>query len=217
MLEAGDEGDVPYGPFPRRRIEEVLEHPPVDVAVLRLGGTTGPGGEEDVCRGHALQDCGNSVGVLEICDDQALRTAYHQFALSFHPDLFRNEPEPIQAKVLRIFQRGTEAYRVLTDPELRVKYDMALRRGTRRLEEALLPRHTADGDPPSLRSRPLDELARSAGAKLCAQKATKLIEKGELEAAKNELERALEYDGNANPALQERLEALAVALYAGGR
>ena len=58
------------------------------------------------------------LGVLEICDDQALRTAYHQFALSFHPDLFRDQPESIQARVRRIFQRGTEAYRVLTHPEL---------------------------------------------------------------------------------------------------
>jgi curved DNA-binding protein CbpA len=155
------------------------------------------------------------LGVLEICDDAALRTAYHQFALSFHPDLFREEPEHIQESVRKIFQRGTEAYRVLNDRELRVKYDMALREGVRRLEDALLPRQSEPAFA-SASSRPLDELARSAGAKLSAQKAMKLIEKGELESAKTELERALEYDGNANPALKERLEALAVALYAGG-
>jgi hypothetical protein len=93
---------------------------------------------------------------------------------------------------------------------------MALQRGVRRLDDALMPRPSEAPPAVSLRSQRLDELARSAGAKLAAQKASKLIEKGELEAAKRELERALEYDGNANPALEERLEALAVALYAGG-
>jgi hypothetical protein len=63
---------------------------------------------------------------------------------------------------------------------------------------------------------PLHELCRSPGAKLAAQKADKLLSVGDLEAAKSELERALEYDGGNNGALSERLEALAVALYAQG-
>jgi curved DNA-binding protein CbpA len=155
------------------------------------------------------------LGVLEICDDEALRQAYHEFALSFHPDLFRDEDERVQALVRQVFQRGTEAYRVLTDKELRIKYDMALQRGKNRLDAALAPRAEAPPPAPGPQKK-LDELARSAGAKLCAQKAAKLIEKGDLAGAKAELERAMQFDGNANPGLAERLEALALALYAGG-
>jgi len=156
------------------------------------------------------------LGVLEICDGEALRQAYHEFALIFHPDLYRGQSEAIQTSVRRIFQRGTEAYRVLTDRELRVRYDMALTQGKRRLEEALVPKGDEPPPPASVRSRPLDELARSAGAKLCAQKAAKLIEKGDLAGAKAEIVKAMTYDGDANPGLKERLEALELALYAGG-
>jgi curved DNA-binding protein CbpA len=156
------------------------------------------------------------LGVLEICDYEALRQAYHEFALIFHPDLYRGESDAIQQRARRIFQRGTEAYRVLSDRDLRVKYDMALTQGKRRLEEALLPRGSEPPPPTSVRSRPLDELARSAGAKLAAQKAAKLIEKGDLAGAKAELEKAMQFDGNANPGLKERIEMLEMALYAGG-
>ena len=53
------------------------------------------------------------LGVLEICDDEALREAFRDFALTFHPDLFRDAPAPVQAMVGRVYQRGTEAHRVL--------------------------------------------------------------------------------------------------------
>ena len=154
------------------------------------------------------------LGVLEICDDEALREAFRDFALTFHPDLFRDAPAPIQAMVGRVYQRGTEAHRVLADRELRIRYDMGLQRGIRRLGEALAPR--AETQPPvSIRSKGLDELARSGGAKLAAQKAGKLLEKGELEAAKRELEKALVFDGNVNPKLAEQIEAITLVLFAG--
>lgn len=155
------------------------------------------------------------LGVLEICDDEALRDAFRGFALAFHPDLFRGAPEPVLAVVRRVFQRGTEAYRVLANRELRIRYDMGLQRGKRRLEEALAPKSEVP-PPVSLRSKGLDELARSGGAKLAAQKAAKLIEKGDLESAKKELEKALAFDGNANPKLAEQIEAITLVLYAGG-
>jgi curved DNA-binding protein CbpA len=156
------------------------------------------------------------LGVLEICDGEALREAYHQFALSFHPDVHRSEPPEIQAKLRRIFERGTEGYRVLTDPELRVKYDMSLARGKNRLDSAVLPRNS-NAPPPVADTRPLDALARSAGAKLSAQKAAKLIAAGDLESALAQLKHALAFDGGANIGLEARIEALELALYAGGR
>jgi curved DNA-binding protein CbpA len=151
------------------------------------------------------------LGVLPIADREALRAAFHEFALAFHPDAHLDASAETLAKVRRLFQLGAEAYRVLGDPELRVRYDMALAKGVLRLEpERTSKRPSADSQ------RPLDELCRSAGAKLSAQKAAKLIDQGDLAGAKRELERALEYDGGANPGLQERLEDLEVALYAMG-
>jgi curved DNA-binding protein CbpA len=158
------------------------------------------------------------LGVLEICDDEAIRAAYHAFALAFHPDLFRNEPEEIQARVRRIFQRGTEAYRVLGDRELRIRYDVGLGHGKRRLQEALAPRRETPSPQKAVaKKRPLDELARSGGAKLTAQKAEKLLQKGEIESAIEALEKALAYDGGANTALQERIEELKLVLFASRR
>lgn len=152
------------------------------------------------------------LGVLEIADDAAIREAFHRFSLAFHPDAHVGADEELLTTVRRLFQRGAEAYRVLSHPDLRVRYDMALAKGHLRLEARDVPVG------PALESdaKPLHELCRSAGAKLSAQKADKLISAGDLAGAKRELEKALEFDGGANAALTERLDAIEVALYAMG-
>ncbi len=151
------------------------------------------------------------LGVLPLADIDGLRRAFHEFALAFHPDSHVGADAETLDKVRRVFQRGAEAYRVLSDPELRVRYDMALERGQLRLLPESVPRRASVDE-----GRPLDELCRSGGAKLHAQKAAKLIAAGDLAGAKHELERALEYDGGVNPALEERLKDLELALYAMG-
>ena len=40
VLQPGDKRDVPHGLLAPRRVEQVLQHAPVDVAVLGLGGAT---------------------------------------------------------------------------------------------------------------------------------------------------------------------------------
>lgn len=155
------------------------------------------------------------LGVLEICDADALRVAYHEFAQAFHPDLYRGEPEVIQERARRIFQRGTEAYRVLGDRELRIRYDLALSRGKRRLDDPFENR-PIEPPPGSVRSRPLEDLARSVEAKMCAHRAAKLIESGDLAGARAQLKAAIEFDAHSNKELAERLEALEIALFAGG-
>lgn len=151
------------------------------------------------------------LGVLPLADGDGLRRAFHEFSLAFHPDAHLDADTTTLTRVRRVFQRGAEAYRVLSDPELRVRYDMVLAKGQVRMEPERVPQR-ANLDA----GKPLDELCRSGGAKLAAQKAAKLIAAGDLAAAKAELERALEYDGGVNPALQERLQDLEVALYAMG-
>ena len=73
------------------------------------------------------------LGVLELADNDAVRQAFHRFSLAFHPDRHLDSDRETLARVTRIFQRGAEAVRVLTDPELRIRYDMGLRRGELRL------------------------------------------------------------------------------------
>lgn len=161
----------------------------------------------------ALDECSyyEILGVPALADDASIKAAYHRFALAFHPDAHIGADEQALALTRRVFQRGTEAYRILTHPDLRVRYDMGLERGTLRLSTSYAP-----PAPVQDVARPLHELCRSAGAKLCAQRAARLIDSGDPRAAKEELLRALEHDGGANSAIQERIEALEVVLYAMG-
>jgi curved DNA-binding protein CbpA len=154
---------------------------------------------------YELLDVASSAGQAEV------RQAFRAFALAFHPDQHRGEPPEVRAAARAVFQRGAEAYRALVDPELRLLYDFGLSRGKLRLEAS----GAGAADP--LAGKPLDELCRSAGAKLSAQKAAKLLAQGELARGREELERALGFDGGANPALRQRLDALDLALFRAAR
>jgi curved DNA-binding protein CbpA len=141
------------------------------------------------------------LGVLEIADAQAIREAFHEFSLGFHPDAHPGVSGDIQARLTRVFQRGVEAYRVLSVPETRAAYDLALAKGELRLERGEATRVETG-------ARSLDELCRSPGAKLYAKRAEELIAAGELEKATNELFRALRAEEGENPELLERIHAV---------
>ncbi len=142
------------------------------------------------------------LGVLEIADAQAIREAFHEFSLGFHPDAYPGVSEDVQARLTRIFQRGVEAYRVLSVPETRAAYDLALAKGELRLEGGGATRVETG-------ARSLDELCRSPGAKLYAKRAEELIAAGELEKATTELYRALRAEEGENQELLERIHAVA--------
>jgi curved DNA-binding protein CbpA len=151
------------------------------------------------------------LGLLEIADTEAVRRAFHEFAVAFHPDAFPEADEETSAALLRIFQRGAEAYRVLVRPDSRADYDLALAKGLLRLDSTIEP-------PPLGRVsdiRSLDELCRSPAARRYAKRAEALISDGDLPAAKRELQMALREDGD-NPDLVERLDAIDLALFAMG-
>jgi hypothetical protein len=151
------------------------------------------------------------LGVDERAGERDIQAAYQRFARAFHPDAHVGASASQLEILKRVFQRGVEAYRVLTSSELRVRYDMARTRGHRRLLASDVP-----PPPDTSAGRPLHELCRSAGAKLAANKAARLIDSGDLAGAKRELLIALAHDGSANPALSARIDALDVALYAMG-
>ena len=141
------------------------------------------------------------LGVLEIADAQAIQRAFHEFSLGFHPDAHPGVGDEIHARLTRVFQRGVEAYRVLSIAESRAAYDLALAKGELRLEGGAATRVETG-------ARSLDELCRSPGAKLYAKRAEELIANGELEKATSELFRALRAEEGENPELLERIHAV---------
>jgi curved DNA-binding protein CbpA len=163
------------------------------------------------------------LDLLELADEEAIRASFKTFSLAFHPDLYLNTPEETRTLARRIFQRGAEAYRVLSDPELRAAYDLALAQGRLRLSQMPESRKAgASSEPGSPRasSRPraktLEEIARSPAAKLNASKAEREISEGRFESARRLLKEALLHDDYENPELEDRIEALDGAIFAKG-
>ncbi len=164
---------------------------------------------------RALLDEASYYELLDVpasADPGEIKAAFHRFALAFHPDGHLDHGPEALAVAQEVFQRGAEAYRVLSDPELRGRYNLELAKGQLRLEA----QRDAAARRPSSAVKSLDELCRSAAAKLCAQRADQLISAGNLREARNELRMAIYHDGNANRELEERLEAVDMALYAMG-
>jgi curved DNA-binding protein CbpA len=151
------------------------------------------------------------LGVLDIADDEAIKHAFHEFAIAFHPDQHPQLDAEVSPALRRVFQRGAEAYRVLIDPEKRATYDAGLLRGQLRYSrETLRPASGAH-----VGARTLVDLCKSPGAKLHAQMADQLLTQGDLVGAKTQLLLAIRIDGD-NPELTERLDAIDLALFAMG-
>jgi DnaJ-class molecular chaperone len=84
------------------------------------------------------------LAIDELADYIAVRDAFHQRAQAFHPDRFVFlEGESVKRAAYTVYKRITEAYNVLSDPDLRRRYDDGRAAGQRRL-------------PPEARSRRLD-------------------------------------------------------------
>lgn len=134
-----------------------------------------------------------------------LRAAFHEFADTFHPDGHLFRPEIEQEAIGRIYRRGTEAWRVLSDPTLRARYDEAITIGSMR------PTAVAEMDasrslaPPS--NRLIDTL-RAPSARPFVLRAEELMKKGDPKQAKIQLVMALHMDkGNsALEAFAKRIE-----------
>jgi curved DNA-binding protein CbpA len=72
------------------------------------------------------------LGVAKSATHEEIRSAFHEFALMFHPDRYVDD-ERKQPEALRVFKRGSEAYRVLTNAVLRARFDVARAKGALRL------------------------------------------------------------------------------------
>lgn len=148
------------------------------------------------------------LGVGEDGSFDDVRSAFHRFAERFHPDAHTGRSEEERAMVGRIFRRGAEAHRVLTDPLLRARYDDALRHGNVRPEELVVERGDVGRSvaPPGAATRLLDQL-RSPGARPFVARALELVKNGDPKQAKLQLVMAMHIDPR-NPALEAYADEL---------
>jgi DnaJ-class molecular chaperone len=131
-----------------------------------------------------------------------LKHAFHAFASDFHPDghVWRARDE--RAKIDAIFKRGTEAYRVLSDPNLRAQYDAALAQGNKRPAEIVAAASSGPSSGPvsiAPKSVRLIDQLRSPGSRAFVLKAQELEKKGDFRQAKLQLAIALNLEGNNAP------------------
>jgi curved DNA-binding protein CbpA len=164
---------------------------------------------------RSLLDEATYYEILDVASNATageIKAAFHAFALAFHPDGHLDHGPEALAAAQEVFQRGAEAYRVLSREDARGRYNLELAKGRLRIDAptSIPPKSSA----PVIKS--LDEICRSAAAKLCAERADRLISSGDLRGARNELKMALYHDGDENRELEERIEALDMALYAMG-
>jgi curved DNA-binding protein CbpA len=152
------------------------------------------------------------LGVLELADGASIQAAFHEFALAFHPDGHEDGTEATRTAARFVFRRGAEAYRVLSDPELRARYDLAMASGHLRLIGGE-PAHRVQTEN-NLRS--LEDLCDSPAAKLLARRADEQINLGKLEEARWLLQDAMKMEDHKSEELADRIDALALALFARG-
>lgn len=143
-----------------------------------------------------LLDYYELLQVSETGSADDIRHAFHEFARRFHPDAHAGDPEK-QARASQIYRRGAEAYRILSSPEQRRRYDEQLRAGKLRYEE------------PSAYERPKPQPggleAKNMRARPFLQKALTAIAASDWKTAKLNLTLALNHEPESVP-MREKLE-----------
>lgn len=150
--------------------------------------------------------------------DTDVRRAYRVFARAFHPDNYRSSSPEVRDAAAKVFSAGADAYHVLSDPMLRLRYLKSLAAGEARPRLEDLERATREEARAA--AQPGAALARTPQGRAHAERADKMIELGELAYAKSALEEACKREPE-NAALVAKLRAVEARLYAprhgGGR
>jgi curved DNA-binding protein CbpA len=139
-------------------------------------------------------------------DSDAIQASFHEFSRLYHPDQYVDSTPEAARIAGDVFKRAVEAYRCLSRPLHRERYDRGLRRGRLRLE----PQRASTPPPPAI-VRTLETLARTPDGMAYAQKADRLLSTGNLDQARVELARACKCEPY-NHELSERLHLLHEAL-----
>ena len=83
---------------------------------------------EDLYSRYESMDYYTVLGIDNLASLSKIRKAYYKNAKEFHPDKhFHIESDTIKNKLAKLFSYITDAYRTLSDPEERKKYDQSLK------------------------------------------------------------------------------------------
>ena len=121
----------------------------------------------------------------------------------YHPDRYVGSDPEVAGVASEIFKRGVEAYRCLSRPVSRERYDRALGRGKLRTETSRPS--TLPPPPPPMRT--LEMVARTERGQQLARKADRLISVGKLDEARVQLVSAVQCEPD-NAELTERLQII---------
>lgn len=127
----------------------------------------------------------------------AIREAFHAFALKYHPDRFAGAPEAKRERAAQIYRRGAEGYRVLMNAATRRSYDEGLGTGKLRAVAQETSRPVPGSSPAAL-------TVTSARARPFATKALQAFKSGDYKTAKLNLKLALGHEPD-NALLKARL------------
>ncbi len=174
-------------------------------------------------------------GVAPDAPADTVRYAFHRFAEVFHPDMHHWRSPAERTALGTIFRRGTEAYRVLSEPGLRARYDDALAQGDLRPDALVLDMDRPRGiaQMPSLAPAALDggmgggrrssgsfavavpliDTVRRPSARPFALRAVELAKQGDPKQAKLQLVMAMHMDpeNSALEAFAKEVDALIAA------
>lgn len=144
--------------------------------------------------------------------DAQVRAAYHAFSRAFHPDQYRDATPEVRDAAGRVFAAGADAYRVLSEPLLRLRYLRLLARGVARVPVEELER-AVRADVEKAKGATAAQLARGERAKAAAERADHFAQMGELAYAKRALEEAVAAEPDNMP-LAAKLEGIEARLFA---
>ena len=152
------------------------------------------------------------LGVPARSGPDDLKRGFHLFADTFHPDAHAGRPDDEREAIGRIFRQGAEAYRILSDPELRAQYDASLAAG---MQPAAASRQSSL--PPGRERTAPKQLAdriKSPTARPFVRRAEELAAKGDYKQAKLQLTLAKHHEGESD-ALTEYIRAIEEKIRAG--
>jgi curved DNA-binding protein CbpA len=139
-----------------------------------------------------------------------LKAAYYTFAETFHPDAHVGRPRRERDAIATIFKRGNEAYRILSNPTLRQRYDELLAVGeVRPIALSSMPPPVTESIAPQP-VRLVDKI-KKPNARPFAIRAEELFKKGDAKQAKIQLVLAMHLD-SGNPALEEFMREIETAI-----
>jgi DnaJ-class molecular chaperone len=106
------------------------------------------------------------LGVDRSADEAEVRSAYYRLVARFHPDLYGDQaldPET-RSRLVTLYSRLVESYRVLSDPKRRRQYDKLLEQGRLRLthEDEHAPKREPEAEIANASARRFFKLGKAA-------------------------------------------------------